>query len=348
MVKTYFLGANSKDGFFSLYAGFPPDGAFLHILKGGPGTGKSGFMRRIAQEAAARGMDTEQVLCSGDPDSLDGVYIPQLAEAWVDGTAPHVVEPGIFGVFGDYVNLGQFCALPLSPDEKELAMRLSAEYKEQYRRAYGFLSAAASLRLACAPDLFGDEERSAIRKRVCGILDRLPRRGATTDLPCRRLFLSALSSAGSVRLNGSVSELCKLIYQFDDGLRGADLALELVRQEAEKRGACMILCPQPLCPQRLEAALLPEYSLGFVGGAWELPGARHFRLDRLISPDTQRLIRRELREGRRMERDAAAAGLERLRTAKALHDELEAVYHPHMDFAALDEFTERELLRVFA
>ena len=46
MDRTYFLAANSGRGFFSLYDGFPPEGAFLHIIKGGPGTGKSGFMRR--------------------------------------------------------------------------------------------------------------------------------------------------------------------------------------------------------------------------------------------------------------------------------------------------------------
>ena len=44
MIQRYFLGANSKDGFVSLYGDFPPDGSFLHIIKGGPGTGKSGFM----------------------------------------------------------------------------------------------------------------------------------------------------------------------------------------------------------------------------------------------------------------------------------------------------------------
>ena len=53
MEQTYFLGANSKDGFYSLYGGFPADkNAFLHIIKGGPGTGKSGFMRALGDAAA--------------------------------------------------------------------------------------------------------------------------------------------------------------------------------------------------------------------------------------------------------------------------------------------------------
>ena len=36
-----------------------------------------------------------------------------------------------------------------------------------------------------------------------------------------------------------------------------------------------------------------------------------------------------------------------LAEAKALHDELESVYRPYMDFPSLDAFTAREIARVF-
>ena len=42
-----------------------------------------------------------------------------------------------------------------------------------------------------------------------------------------------------------------------------------------------------------------------------------------------------------------AAALEKLRQAKALHDELEAVYRPYMDFGALTAFTGAEIRRLF-
>ncbi len=54
MEISYFLGANSKDGFASLYSGFAAgEGDRLHIIKGGPGTGKSGLMR--ARRRSGRG-----------------------------------------------------------------------------------------------------------------------------------------------------------------------------------------------------------------------------------------------------------------------------------------------------
>ena len=92
---SYFLGANTRSGFYSLYDGFPSgEDTFLHIIKGGPGNGKSRFMRRIGAAAESHGLDVEYVLCSGDPDSLDAVVIPDLKTALVDGTAPHAIVPG--------------------------------------------------------------------------------------------------------------------------------------------------------------------------------------------------------------------------------------------------------------
>lgn len=145
MNQRIFLGGNSCRGFFSLYDGFPPDGeAFLHILKGGPGTGKSGFMKRIAAEAEARGLDVQTVLCSGDPDSLDGVYVPALRQAWVDGTAPHTLDARLFGVDSDYVNLGRFVR-PLSAADGKAVRSITEEYRACYEEAYDALRRAKAL-----------------------------------------------------------------------------------------------------------------------------------------------------------------------------------------------------------
>ena len=95
----YFLGANSPTGFYSLYDHLlPPEQArAIFILKGGPGCGKSTLMRKIAAWAEEAGLETEYILCSGDPDSLDAVVLPSKGVAIVDGTAPQgVVTEGHF------------------------------------------------------------------------------------------------------------------------------------------------------------------------------------------------------------------------------------------------------------
>ena len=89
----YFLGANSPTGFYSLYDQLLPleRTRAVYILKGGPGCGKSTLMRKIGARAEKAGLQTEYILCSGDPDSLDAVILPTVAV--VDGTAPHGVVP---------------------------------------------------------------------------------------------------------------------------------------------------------------------------------------------------------------------------------------------------------------
>ena len=91
----FFLGANSGRGFQSLFPQFcaPEQYDDLLILKGGPGAGKSTMMKKIGAALEEEGETVEYLFCSGDPDSLDGVHIPRLRTAIVDGTAPHVAVP---------------------------------------------------------------------------------------------------------------------------------------------------------------------------------------------------------------------------------------------------------------
>lgn len=317
--QTFFLAANSGDGFFSLYDAFPGKPHFLHIIKGGPGTGKSGFMRRIRGEAQKRGLDTLSILCSGDPDSLDGLLIPALGQAWVDGTAPHVREPRLFGVDADYVNLGRFCALPLRERDRERALALNRAYKERYTAAYRHLSAAEALeRAEQLPDAtVTQEEQSRVRK----ILDAYPDRAGGLCIREKR-FLSAITCRGVVELKETANVLCKQYYY----LRGGSSVLEQAAAWAEKKTGRILLCPRPLNPRQLEGVLLPELGIAFLLSPAPLP-----------VPSGERLLSRE----------ALSRAVTELREAKALHDKLEAVYRPYMDFAALTKYTEEYVEKLF-
>ena len=107
----YYLGANTPVGFYSLYDELIDleRARDVRILKGGPGCGKSTLMRQVGEAMEERGHTVEYIRCSGDPDSLDGVVIPALGAAVVDGTAPHVIEPRYPGLVERYVDLGAFC-----------------------------------------------------------------------------------------------------------------------------------------------------------------------------------------------------------------------------------------------
>ena len=88
-MERYFLGNNTAYGFMGNYESELQDKKKVILLKGGPGTGKSTILKNVAKEAVTRGYDYELWFCSGDPKSLDGVYIKGLNIAVVDATSPH-------------------------------------------------------------------------------------------------------------------------------------------------------------------------------------------------------------------------------------------------------------------
>ena len=105
-VTHFFAGANSGDGFQNLFSEIVDlEGTYdLMVLKGGPGVGKNTFMREIGRTMEDAGTPVEYLWCSGDPDSLDGVVLPELRCAVVDGTSPHGTAP-----LGHHTKKGSIC-----------------------------------------------------------------------------------------------------------------------------------------------------------------------------------------------------------------------------------------------
>ena len=146
-VRRYFLGANTSKGFVSLYQDFctPESGNFLYVIKGGPGCGKSSFMKKIGKAAEDAGLDVEYVLCSADPESLDGVLIPAWRVGYVDGTSPHVMDVALPAASGAYLDLGRFYDVKALKPKREALAGLKEKCGAQYAIAYNALSEAKRL-----------------------------------------------------------------------------------------------------------------------------------------------------------------------------------------------------------
>ena len=139
MALRFFLGANSKEGFVSLFPRLKAEESRrIFCIKSGPGCGKSTCMAHLA---AALGGAKEEFLCSSDPGSLDGVLLPGLAI--LDGTAPHVFEPDFPGCDGDYLTLPAFLDPAGLESRRPELLALKAASRQHYARAYRLIAAAA-------------------------------------------------------------------------------------------------------------------------------------------------------------------------------------------------------------
>lgn len=344
----YFLGANAPTGFYSLYSELmPPERAqCIYLIKGGPGCGKSTLMRLVGTEMEAAGLHTEYILCSGDPDSLDALILPQLGVALADATAPHVLEPKYPGAVERYLNLGEcYDTAGLRPLRQAIIDHMK-DYPNCYKRAYRCLKASAELSEDIRSILLTPDLQQRLARRANTILHRELRvRKPLSTGHIKQRFLSAITHQGPLCLFETVQAQCPVVYELHNlyGL-AHELLLPLLTGAVES-GHDVIACPDPMAPDRLAHLLLPEVGLAFVSSSPVMPypgtPIRRIRLD--TGNDTAPL--RENRSRLRFARKVSAALIEEavssLSQAKAMHDELEALYNPYVDFDRVHQLADR-------
>ena len=334
----FFLGANSPSGFYSLYDQMidPAQAEDILILKGGPGCGKSSLMRQVGQAAEERGLAVEYIACSGDPDSLDAVVIPQLKAAIVDGTAPHVVEPKYPGVVERYVNVG-------GCDNKAALQQIRGDilscmtgYQDCYTRAYRCLTAAAQIEEDMRALLDTPYLEAKISKRAKGILSReLKKTGGEPGRAVQR-FLGGITWKGVLCSYDTVDALCKRVYELSDTYGLAHELLACLAAGAVAAGHDVIVCPSPMAPDRMEHLLIPALSLAFISSTPSLPYGKHpfrrIRIDAMADPELLHRNKARLKFSRKVSAALVEEAVESLGQAKRMHDTLEDLYNPYVDF----------------
>ena len=346
MTSTFFLGACTPQGFLSHYDSLFDELEQLYIIKGGSGCGKSTFMRKIGAEAEVRGLDVSYILCSSDPESLDGVLLPALSLGFVDGTAPHILEPRLCGGSANYLNFGEFYDAALRTNEAEIC-QTQRENTAQYPHVTACLAAADklldSVRISTAGVSY-DEEIHAIAE--CLALSALKPVG---DRPrCKKRFLEAVTPAGGWLCAESAGALCGRVYVLRDDYLLAPRLLELLLQRALSLGHECIACYSPLQPQGAPAHLLiPSAGAAFLRdtGAHPYEGDSFCRLDlnSTLPPELRQELQFYLDTTRLLLRQAVL----HMQKAKRLHDRIELLCRPFVDFAAVDRLTEKTIAQIF-
>ena len=339
MLQTsYFLGANSPSGFYSLYRELsdPDRISRLYILKGGPGCGKSTLMKRIARHAETAGLDTQLILCSGDPDSLDAVILPQKGISVVDGTAPHVVEANCPGAVEIYVDLSRFYDSDGLQEVKSQLIAASAEYKGHYKQAYRCLGAAGELRRNLMDSAYNTELHKKLQKRAKGIISRELKKPGSDNFATERRFLSAVTHKGLIQLWDTVSTQAERVYELADQYGLAHHLLSPILTAAQAAGHRVVVCPDPMAPDRLSHLIFPDLSLAFVTSApqasWPHRPYRRIRLDTVAEEQLRHTGKPRLRFSKKVIGALLQDGIASLIQAKSAHDRLESLYNPHVDF----------------
>ena len=351
----FFLGANTAEGFYSLYDEFfnPRDDVRLFIIKGGPGTGKSSVMKAVAARAEALGEPVERIYCSSDPESLDAVLLPGKNAAVCDGTPPHPVELRYPGIGGRILDTGLCWDARKLLEAQDTIRELTRANRAEHTRCLRFLSVAGRLQ--------GDAFRIAAACTDGDRIERFARRFAARrfgekkekDGTVSRRFLSAFTPRGHMVFYDTISALCPQIVALEDSYGAvSSLLLQHLLREARSRGLHCIAAPCVLRPSGTpEHLLLPELGLCiFTSNAWHpAPDSAERLLHATRFMDAEKLLahKNRLTFDRRAGAELLWEATAKLENAKLLHDRLEARYIAAMDFGKTEKMKNELLEELF-
>jgi len=345
----YFAGANTKNGYVScFYEIIGENYKKVYILKGSAGSGKSTFMKRVGERAMREGKSIEYIRCSADTSSFDGILIPEVGIAIVDGTAPHLMDVKYPSVRESIINLGAYWDdAKLKPKREEL-MSLTDRKNECYKQAFHILSAAGSireLRSALIADVTLDDKMRAYAGRICKKLIK-PANGSES-IRIQTAFnengldsLPTFSAAGNVYL---IRDKYDIAYKF----------LKLVKEYAERIGSQRIISYDPIDLTKPEAIYFPKEDLLFITEKRYIHSEngesknKPINTSRFIDVKGLAAIKQKDRVAFKLYNSLLETASRYFGEAHRIHDNIERIYIRSMDFARLTDYTNKFLQEIF-
>lgn len=368
-VRHIYPGNNTPKGFFSYYKYIlgQREANRIMCIKGGPGVGKSSFMKVIADEFLEQGEDIDFMHCSSDPDSLDGIVLRERKIAFIDATSPHVVDPISPGAVDSIVHLGDYWNEAGIRSNRLQVIETNERIRKWFERAYNYLGAAEKV-YDNITELYGDSVESAeIYKIAAEIVGREFAGREITLSPgnVKKYFASAITPAGFKNEILSVMSDLKKVYLISVPFgMSAERILNIVSEGAVYRGLAVEEYYCPLKPEtKLEHLVIPELSVGFVTAneyhdiePWQINEISDGTYAEIVMIDMNDLvnamhIRKHMalmEDSRKYADELMNKAIECIRRAKSEHDVLEGYYIPNMDFKKIDELRHEIVAKIKA
>lgn len=347
----FLLGANTPQGFVSRYDQLtdPQAGLRTYIIKGGPGSGKSTLIQKVAQELDDGSGDVEYIHCASSVNSLDALILPSKGIAIADGTPPHVMEPKYPGAVESLVDLTSCWNEDYLYDHREEIIHLTNRSSKCHEYCCRFLAAAASL--------LGDNYRIALgcvdTHKLNGYLSRLSERElgkkcTGTGKETVR-FLTAVTDQGIVQYTDTAKLLAKRLFLINDEYGAVSrLILCYLRSKALAAGFDVISCYCPLGPfDKLEQLFIPALQIGFITSnrfhdfSMVVDPYRIINCQRFTDANKLKEHKKRLTFNRKAAAQMVGQAEVLLREAKELHDQLEKFYVAATDFEKVNALTQQ-------
>ncbi len=361
LLKKLFSGGNTCLGFHSFYDYIStPDIKRKFILKGGPGVGKSTFMKRVGADFANLKYDLEYHWCSSDSLSLDGLVIGDQTICLLDGTAPHMIDPKYPGAVDEIIDLSKFWDQSAIAPHKKSIIELSRKISLAFNNAYIRLQEANLAYSEWASYVEEAKENSNLASKCPELVELI--RNSEPDKPSRlrHHFAAAITPQGIITYPDSLlSPEYQLFLLRGQPGSGIQNFIQFLFRLIAFQNISASIYHSPLNPDNIDILVLDDSKTAIVDGSGYMVDYSIYLQD--LSPKEficfddytpQRLKPYEnlIRECRSRLNARVAEAINLIKEAKRLHDELENFYIPHMDFDSIENFRikfSRELISIY-
>jgi hypothetical protein len=344
-IKHVFPGSNTPLGFYSFFPFILPqnEASHIYVIKGGPGTGKSSFMKRIGNALVDKGIDVEFHHCSSDPNSLDCVLIPKLGVAILDGTAPHIVDPINPGAVDSVLNFCDLWDEKALKNHREEITTCNAQVSRLFKKSYFYIHAAK-----CIYDAYAFLEESYVDETKKFQIENEVFRNLTQNVPAknhkgyaRSLFGTSITSEGFTDYLHTIIGKTKNIHFIKETLGCNTKQLMLRLKDAFVQLGYKIECyHSPIDVEKIEDIIIPELDTAItVSNCFHKPKVfptHIYDLTPCVSGTLPKEVTLELERNKKLMNDLFERGIASLASAKKLHDELESYYIPAVDFKQMN------------
>lgn len=341
--QTYFLGGTSPEGFRTKFKEqILKPGFYTYILKGGPGTGKSTLMKKVAE--AFSDHPVSLYYCSSDTRSLDAVVIEDKKIIIADGTAPHIFEAAYPGASQEIINLGEFWN---GGNLKKHSMEIHRLFDENLRyhdsvRAY--IRAAAAFN----SDIYSTGENALKTDKLDGYISRLclksiPKKkdNSTCEVDFKQIAAFTDKGYTSMPLIGEYS-----IYIINDDLfAGSDYFLRAVCEFLCEKGHDVTVSESTMHNTPVFEHIFSESAgIAFMTSTFmnrlEIPSAAVINFSRFYDKEIIAQKKQRLSFDRKAVTEIFREASDTLKEALSVHDMLEKNYVESINFEKMSDFTD--------
>lgn len=358
--KHVFPGSNTPLGFYSYYDNIihTNNANKIFIIKGGPGTGKSSFMKKIANHFISQNINIEYHLCSADPNSLDAIVIIPAGVAIIDGTFPHAIDPQIPGALDEIINFAPYWNEKEIRSNKEAIVQTNLERKSMFSKSYSYLQAAKQVYDAYTNTQISALDNNCFYMMEQSILKEIFTDNNTVNLNgfqepghSRHLFGSAITPDGFVDHLHTIIGKSQHIYSIKDspGASASNL-MNLIKMKSIELGLDIECYHSPICPDTIEDIIIPGLSTAITASndfhkAKIVPTHVYDLKDCLIVNRLSQ-IQSELEYDKELMDCLFNRGITTLSKAKEEHNILESYYIPHVRFDDINNLLDKVIKQI--